>query len=101
MSFFDPGYLCDTPAVMRLKSGEDYGIEEQAAAWLAKGREGVTALRDKRDYLTKDQLLLRAAKEILPTNGFSDEAIRCGLFRRAFNPTFGHRPGKHFHHDDG
>lgn len=90
------------PAVLRLKAGEDYKLEEIAAALLAKGREGVTALRDKREYLTKDQLDLRASKEVTNVNGVSDEALMSGLFRRAFNPNKGHRPtGLQHGHDRG
>jgi len=82
-------------APLRLKTGEDYALEEQAAAWLAKSRQGVTALSEKRDYLTRDQLQLRAQREILNSTGFCDESLMSGLFRRAFNPQAGHRPKGH------
>lgn len=88
---FETNYL-SPGRVLHLKSGEDHAIEEQAAAWLARSREGVTALRDKRDFLTRDQLQLRAQKEVLNQNGFSDESLMSGLFRRSYNPLAGHRP---------
>lgn len=90
----------ESPRLLSLKSGVDYSLEEEADRWLAKSREGVTALSEKRDYLTRDQLALRASREVLNQNGFSDEALMSGMFRRCFNPLFGHRPGRHLH-DDG
>lgn len=84
-----------SPSILRLKSGEDYSLEEQAAQLLSKCREGVTALSEKRDYLTHDQLQLRAQREILNSNGVPDEHIVSGLFRRSFNPNMGHRPQRH------
>lgn len=79
----------------------DYSVEEEANRWLAKGREGVTALSDKRDYLTHDQLVLRGQREVLNGSGFSDESLMSGLFRRTYNPLFGKRPGSSHHNDDG
>jgi hypothetical protein len=96
---FDTEYL--QPArVLRLKNGEDHVIEEEAAAWLARGREGVTRLEDKRDYLTRDQLQLRAQREILNSTGFCDESLMSGLFRRTYNPNYGARPKSRFY-DEG
>jgi hypothetical protein len=92
--------LATGPQVLRLKTGEDRALEDIAAALLAKGREGVTALCDKRDYLTADQLALRAAREVSNATGVCDEALMRGLFRRAFNPLSGHRPRGHLHSDD-
>jgi hypothetical protein len=91
MSVFDSSSL-EPPRYLGLKNGLDYSVEEQADKWLAKGREGVTALCDKRDYLTKDQLQLRASKEVLNINGVPDEALFSGLFRRAHNPLSNSRP---------
>lgn len=84
---------------LSLKIGEDRLLEEMAAAILAKGREGITALCDKRDYLTADQLALRASREVSNSTGFSDESLMRGLFKRSFNPQFGKRPGRHMHDD--
>lgn len=89
-------------SLLRLKSGEDHKLEEEAAALLAKGREGVTALKAKRDYFTHDQLMLRTSKEVFNVNGVSDEALMSGLFKRAFNENRGHRPtGLQHGHDRG
>ena len=80
---------------LRLRSGEDYMAEKIAAEWLAKSRVGVTALSDKRDYFTQDQLTLRAQREVLTSVGVPDEHLYSGLFKRAFNPLSGHRPTSH------
>lgn len=88
---FDTDYL-GPPRPMRLRSGEDRACEEAAAALLAQARVGVTALSDKRDYLTKDQFNNRYAHEVFNHNGFSDEALMSGQFSRAYNPLAGSRP---------
>lgn len=80
------------PSPLRLKSGEDRSLEEEAARYLAKSREGVTALSDKRDYLTHDQWVLRSQREIPNGRGVADESLYTGLFRRAYNPLAGQRP---------
>jgi hypothetical protein len=87
--------LPEDTSLLPLRPGENHLLEQKAAELLAKGREGVTALRDKRDYLTKDQLLLRYSHEVSNGHGFCDESLMSGLFKRAYNPTFGHRPGHH------
>lgn len=88
------------PRPLPLKTGTHYSLEEQADRLLAQGREGVTALSDKRDYLTSDQLALRASKEILNSQGFPDAALVSGLFRRAYNPLTGNRPRSRHHHQE-
>lgn len=92
-SYLEPeaSYL-DPPRPMRLRNGEDRRCEDEAAAWLAKSREGVTALRDMRDFLTKDQLTLRGQKEVLNSHGVADQSLYPGLFRRAYNPLTHQRP---------
>lgn len=94
--FLDTNYLGE-PQVLSLKSGEDWRIEEHAAALLAQSRVGVTALSEKRDYLTRDQLNNRYDHEVLNQNGFSDESLMSGLFRRAHNPLAGSRPTRRHH----
>jgi hypothetical protein len=94
--FFNTDYL-GGPRPLRLKSGEDRTCEEKAAELLAKSREGVTALSDKRDYLTHDQLANRYAHEVMNSNGFSDESLMSGLFRRSYNPLAGSRPSRRAH----
>lgn len=96
MSYLDAEYLSPGKR-MRLKSGEDHSLEEQAAALLAKSREGVTALRDKHDFLTHDQLQNRYNKEVFTSTSFADESLMSGLFRRAYNPLAGSRPSRRGH----
>lgn len=75
-----------------LYSGINSDLEEQANAILREGRRGVTALSEKKDYLTEEQLSLRQAREVLNSNGFPDPSIRQGLYRRAYNPMSNVRP---------
>lgn len=79
-------------AMLPLMTGENAALEDEAALWLAKSRVGVTALSEKRDYLTKDQLLLRYQKEVFNGTGVSDESLMSGMYRRAYNPLSGRRP---------
>jgi hypothetical protein len=87
----DTHYL-DPPRLLSLKTGEDDTLEEKAAELLAQGRKGITALSEKRDYLTFDQLQLRYRREVSNSAGWADESIQSGLFRRAYNPLAGRRP---------
>jgi len=100
MSIFDTDYL-SPESTLRLKSGEDFALEEQAAAILAKSREGITALTEKRDWLSRDQLLNRYQHEVSNANGICDESLMSGIFRRAFNPLAGHRPRGTRNYDEG
>jgi hypothetical protein len=100
MGSFDTHHL-DAPSLLSLQSGENSTLEEQAAEWLAKGRKGVTALSEKRDYLTFDQLQLRYRREVSNHTGISDESLMSGLFRRAHNPLLGTRPGKYHRRSEG
>ena len=75
-----------------LYTGVNSDLEEQANAILREGRRGVTALSEKKDYLTEEQLNLRQAREVLNCNGFPDPSIRQGLYRRAYSPNAGNRP---------
>lgn len=77
----------------RTRSGEDLRLEAVAAKLLAESREGVTALSEKRDFLTRDQLELRWQKEVLNQNGVPDESLMHGVYGRKYNPLFGTRPG--------
>lgn len=87
-----------SPRIMPLRSGVDYELEEQADAWLAK--EKLSA--ENRDYLSADQLKLRAEREISNSLGVADASLMAGMYRRAHNPLAGTRPGKRGHsHDDG
>lgn len=75
-------------------SGINSSLEEQANAILREGRRGVTALSEKKYYLTEEQLSLRQAREVLNSNGFPDPSIRQGLYRRVYSPLAGTRPGR-------
>jgi hypothetical protein len=77
-----------------LYTGVNSSLEEQANAILREGRQGVTALSEKKDYLTEEQLSLRQAREVLNSNGFPDPSIRSGLYRRVYSPLAGTRPGR-------
>ena len=77
-----------------LYSGINSELEEQANAILREGRRGITALSEKKDYLTEEQMNLRQAREVLNSNGFPDPSIRQGLYRRVYSPMAGSRPGR-------
>ena len=77
-----------------LYQGINSDLEEQANAILRDGRKGVTALSEKKDYLTEEQLNLRQSREVLNSNGFPDPSIRQGLYRRCYSPLAGSRPGR-------
>ena len=72
--------------------GVDFTLEQRANAILREGRVGITALSEKKDYLTEEQLALRLAREVYNINGVPDVHIRSGLYRRAYNPGEGRRP---------
>ena len=76
-----------------LYSGVRSDLEEVANAILREGRRGVTALSEKKDYLTDEQMALRQAREVLNgRNGYPDPSIKQGLYRRAYNASAGIRP---------
>ena len=75
-----------------LYSGVVTDLEKVANAWLREGRRGVTALSEKKDYLTDEQMALRQQREVLNANGFPDPSIRQGIYRRAYNAHSGSRP---------
>jgi hypothetical protein len=100
MSIFDSSYLDPPKLLGSPRSGMNYKVEEEANRILAVGREGITSLEGKRDYLTDDQLALRASKEILNSQGVPDASICSGLFRRAHNEFAGKRPRSFHHHQE-
>lgn len=73
-------------------SGVRADFEEVADAFLRHGRQGVTALSDKKDYLTTEQMALRQQREVLNGNGYPDPSIKQGYYRRSYNPLAGMRP---------
>ena len=58
--------------------GVDFTLEEQANAILREGRRGITALSQKKDYLTEEQLALRQGREVYNVNGVPDIHINVG-----------------------
>ena len=92
----DPRVLLDD-----LYSGVKSDLEEKANAILREGRRGITALSEKKDYLTDEQMALRQAREVLNGNGYPDPSIKQGLYRRAYSASFGARPGRMINGDDG
>jgi hypothetical protein len=95
------GRYLEPPVLLRLRSGEDFNLEQEAAALLAESRQGITALSEKRDWLTDDQLRLRYQREVPNQNGVCDESLFSGMFKRAFNADAGKRPtGRPHSHDD-
>lgn len=85
---------------MRLVSGTNFVLEAEANELLRQGREGVTKLSEKKDYLTEEQLALRWEKEVPNGHGFPEAHLVRGLFRRSYNPLAGKRPSRH-HNNDG
>lgn len=84
-----------------LYSGVNSELEEKANALLRESRRGITALSEKKDFLTEEQMHLRQAREVLNSNGFPDPAIRRGLYRRAYSPMAHSRPPSRKPCDDG
>ena len=93
MSVTDIGVDPDSRVLLDgLYSGVKSDLEERANAILREGRRGVTALSEKKDYLTDEQLALRQAREVLNTNGHPDPSIKQGFYKRAYNAQAGVRP---------
>lgn len=82
-----------------LYNGVKADLEEKANAILRDGRRGVTALSEKKDYLTDEQMALRQAREVLNGNGFPDPSIKQGLYRRVYNANAGVRPCRSFNEE--
>lgn len=72
--------------------GINFSLEEQANAILREGRRGVTALSEKKDYFTEEQMALRLKHEVYNVNGVPDVHIRSGLYKRAYNSLTTSRP---------
>lgn len=87
--------------LMSLRSGIDWSLEEQADILLARAKATTGAPVDYQ-YLSSDQLDLRANREIGNHLGVADASLVAGVYRRAHNPLAGTRPGKLGRsHDDG
>ena len=83
------------PRPMRLRSGEDLLVEEQANEILVNNRRQEGKNADRREWLTAEQILLRQHKEVYNQNGFPDASLVSGIYKRAHNPNAGNRPGRH------
>jgi len=80
--------LRDSPdRLSRQGSGDDIELESIADSILAKGRRGTTKHSELRDYLSRSQLDLRRSREVYPEQGYPEENIYSGLYKRAYNPT--------------
>jgi hypothetical protein len=90
----------DDRHLLPLRPGENLALEKEAAEWLAKSRRGVTALSEKRDWLSHDQLQLRYQREIMNHTGICDESLMSGMFRREYNPLAGSRPTRRTVYDE-
>ena len=86
---------------LSLRSGIDWTLEEQADTLLARSKATLGAPVDYQ-YLSGDQLDLRANREIGNHLGVADASLVAGVYRRTHNPLMGTRPRKQGHsHDDG
>lgn len=85
--------------VLRLRSGEDVGFEEQANEILVDSRRQEGKNADRREWLTTEQMLLRQHKEVYNQNGFPDASLVSGMYKRVHNPNAGNRPGRHKNDD--
>lgn len=81
--------------VMRLRSGDNLSVEEQANEMLVSSRRREGKFADRREWLTTEQIMLRQHKEVYNQNGFPDVSLVSGMYRRVHNPLSGSRPGKH------
>jgi hypothetical protein len=82
-----------------LRNGDKNQIEEDAEKLLAKGRRDDES-KDKTDYLSREQLILRRNREVYSANGIPDGALISGLYKRTYNPEFGNRPSRSRGGDD-
>lgn len=76
----------------KLPLGDCYALEELATQIIMDARSDITAISEKNDILSPDQLELREKREVHNGRGYPDPSIAQGLFRRAYNPNFGRRP---------
>lgn len=80
-------------ANLYLRSGDKNQIEEDAERLLAKGRRDEES-KDKTDYLSREQLILRRNREVYSANGIPDGSLIRGLYKRTYNPEYGNRPSR-------
>ena len=81
------------PRPLVLRSGEKLNLEEDAERLLAADRRQSES-KDKTDYFSREQMILRRNREVYSANGVPDASLISGIYKRAFNPDFGHRPNR-------
>lgn len=86
--------------LMRLRSGDDLAVEEQANEMLVSSRRKEGKFADRREWLTTEQIMLRQHKEVYNQNGFPDVSLVSGMYRRVHNPNAGNRPGRNKNSED-
>ena len=67
-----------------VKSGINFELEKEANEWLRRSRQGVTALSEKKDFLTEEQMKLRLDHEVYNINGFPETTPRSWWRAQAF-----------------
>lgn len=72
--------------LLKKTSGEHLEMEDLAAKILAKGRRGITAHSELRDYLSDSQMAMRQSREVHTSLGYPERHIYQGLYKRVFNP---------------
>lgn len=68
-------------------------LDDEASGILAADRRG-GAGEASSHYLSREQYVLRRGKEVFNQTGTPDSSIVRGIYKRSYNPEFGHRPGK-------
>jgi len=93
--------LLGDPRPLRLRTGIEWGMEDEADRLLNDDRRQRTAAGNPRsDWLSRDQLLMRQNREIGNELGVCDPSLRQGMFRRVYNPCLGQRPNGHGRSED-
>jgi hypothetical protein len=94
----DDEYQMQDPAILPLRSGVDFSLEDDADRLLARDRRELRAMHmrggDLPVILTTDQLALRRAREVIGPYGAPDRATSSGMYKRVYNPLAGQRPTK-------
>lgn len=82
---YDDYELPLTPAVLPLRNGVDYPVEDETEKLLAEDRRLLRSLDPtvEFDYLTPDQLTLRHNREVIGPYGVPDRN-HGGMYRRSY-----------------
>jgi hypothetical protein len=89
----------DKPQPLVLRSGEKINLEEDAEKLLAADRRKAES-KDKTDYFSREQMILRRNREVYSTNGVPDASLISGMYKRTYNPEYGNRPNRSKGGDD-